>query len=457
MGSALKYKEENDKLIESFLGRTFFKVWKDGGNPNFQSLEIMVNAYCNMSCQYCYLNRYQQQLFPDDSCDRDKIMRNLAIFFDWLIENDYKPKIELFSGELFSQEIGFQILEMILYKLAPHYSSSVVVPTNFSFVLDRNRYDRVIDILERSRKVGFPIYLSASFDGKYCEDQRPFKFQEIGKYEDYGRIWKWKYNDKKNLKDDYFYNEAFKLAKKYGFGFHPMIYSKNIEKWKDNFLWFQDMLKKYDIPFHSVYLLEVRNVEWSAKQIYEFGEFIKFLIDWSWKFVGYDIGRYRDFLFKLKGFNILSSPLTRVGRGIGCSVQSSIYLRPGDLTIGPCHRQCYKHLNSARFKVEEGKIVGLEALNPEYLIVQTSFQAVNQPYCYTCPIKYVCSFGCLGSQYEATGDNFTPIPTVCALEHMKIRAMIEKYEEIGILGQVLENTSKEKRDSFMLLREVLRR
>jgi hypothetical protein len=40
------------------------------------------------------------------------------------------------------------------------------------------------------------------------------------------------------IRDDAYYDKCFDFVKNNGGGFHPMIYSKNIEKWKDNFLWF---------------------------------------------------------------------------------------------------------------------------------------------------------------------------------------------------------------------------
>jgi len=42
-----------------------------------------------------------------------------------------------------------------------------------------------------------------------------------------------------------------------------MIYSNMIEYWSDNFLWFMRNYVKYGIPLNNLYLLEIRNVEWS--------------------------------------------------------------------------------------------------------------------------------------------------------------------------------------------------
>jgi len=57
-----------------------------------------------------------------------------------------------------------------------------------------------------------------------------------------------------------------------------MIYSNHIDKWIDNFIWFQDKFKEYDIYPFVLYLLEVRNAEWNKSQIIDMGIFMRFLV-----------------------------------------------------------------------------------------------------------------------------------------------------------------------------------
>jgi len=387
------FKEENDKLLSSLLDRTFFKAWKEPDNPklvNFRSLEFMINYRCNLTCRYCYVNRYGDELYPKELySDEKRILQNLELVLDWMLENSYSPKIEIFGGEPLVQNIGFKCLDLILEKLSGKVETKIVIPTNFTFLLNEKLTERVEELLEKSKKVNLPIFLSASFDGKYCESNRPFR----------GR---------KECRDDEYYDKCFSFASKWKFGFHPMIYSRHIEKWKDNFLWFQKMMQKHDIPFHNIYLLEVRNQEWTLHQTKLFGDFVRFLIHWSYRKVGR--ANFLDFLFKKRGFNILTASLSTHGRGIGCSFQSALYLRLGDLAIVPCHRTCYKPFVIGRFKVDKGKIVGVEANNIELGVMKAAFHTNTFPYCETCLIKSLCSFGCLGAQLETTGDMFTPIP-----------------------------------------------
>ena len=440
----MTYQEENNKLMESFLEKTFFKGYKDPSTKeteNFRGLELFFNDKCNLSCKYCYLQKFGSELYPKDIQDSGNILKNLEMFLDWMIENEYAPHhIELFSGEVFIQESAWTAMDMILKKFSDkslkRRPEGLIVPTNFTFLLSDDLTKRVEDLLQRSRDVGLPIGLSASFDGKYCEANRPFK-------------------NGKEIRDDDYYDKAFQFAKKWGTGFHPMVYSEHVSDWKQNWLWFQKNFQKHQLSWRNIYLLEVRNVEWSEQQIRDFGEFMEFLIKWTYQYpCGGDKEFYLKFLFE-GGFNILRNPLTTIGRGIGCSIQSALVLRLGDMSLVPCHRTSYSPMNFGRFKVEDGKVTGVEAKNIDLMTSIYSFDASTQPYCEQCLLKSVCSFGCLGSQLEVTGDMFAPIPTVCQLEHVKMGAMIKAYRDLGILDDVLLKINSTKADTIRKLDEML--
>ncbi|GAJ01925.1 unnamed protein product, partial [marine sediment metagenome] len=173
----MTYQVENDALVNSFLDRTFLATWRNqaDGNENYRKLELFLNAKCDLNCTYCYLARFGKQLYPP-KLQKDKLaLDNLAIVLDWLIENKLAPQLEIFSGEPLSQNIGYRALDMILDKFRNVESkpASIVVPTNFTFMLDVDKTKRVELLLMRSREIGMPIVLSASIDGKYCEANRP--------------------------------------------------------------------------------------------------------------------------------------------------------------------------------------------------------------------------------------------------------------------------------------------
>lgn len=430
----MNQQEENNQLVQSFLKRTFLKAWSNPESDhleNFKNLEFQINPQCNLACKYCYIHRYGDKLYPPEIQSKDEILKNLDIFLSWLDRNEYQPrKLDIFSGEPLIQDVSYQALDIILDHVKNwEHKPKIVIPTNFTFILADKLTEKVQAYMEKSREVEAPIFLSASFDGKYCEANRPFQSGD------------------KEPRDDEYYNKAFKFAKKWKTGFHPMIYSNLIEDWKKNFLWFQEKLKKHDIPWYNIYLLEVRNEEWTVADIKKFGDFVRFLIQWSFKKCDQDYDAFVNFLFE-EGFNILKTPLTTVGRGLGCSIQSTVQLRLGDLAWIPCHRTSYKPFIYGYFRVEDGEVHGFKAENPELLTTIYSFDAKNQPQCETCPLASVCSFGCLGAQYETNGDLFSPIPTVCQLEHQKILAMAEVFKKIGVYSRIMERIRDSKTKAF---------
>ncbi len=450
-GRQVNFQEENNALMEGFFERTFYRGFKDPGNErfiNYRSLEIILNYKCNLGCKYCYVHKFGDELYPLEYQDEETILKSLGVLLRWIKENGFDPKIEVFSGAVFAQDIGFKALHMILDVLKGN-NSQIVVPTNFTFLLSDVHTKRVEELMVKSREQEMPIVLSASFDGKYCEMNRPFRGTIEGHGVSQEGVWTWKYNDKKDPRDDGYYDRCFAFAKKWNCGFHPMVYSNGIELWKDNFLWFQEQYEKFGLRWQNLYLLEVRNVEWSPKQIKEYCDFIEFLIRWSYEKCECDFAKFKYFLFAQRGFNILHASLSTIGRGIGCSIQSTLVVRSGDLAIVPCHRTCYPHLIYGKFRVEGDRIVGIDAQNPELMIAVSSLTTQAFPYCETCIISSLCPSGCLGSQLEVTGDMFTPIPTVCKLYHAKIKTLISVFKDLGIYEGILDSINPVKRKALI--------
>jgi len=420
------YQFEQNKLLKEIIKTYWFPGFRKG---KFK-FELYLDKTCNLNCKYCYLTRFGDKLYPFKLPD-NKIVENAKMIIEWLIENKATPSIDIFSGEATIKPMFYEIANYIITRYYEEgiTNRKIVVPTNYTFLLSDKLTRKMEELITKSRKLGVPLILSASVDGKYLEQNRPFKG-----------------NVKNDPRDDKFYDKMFAFNAKWGFGFHPMVYSEGIELWRKNFLWFIENMKKHNIPLKLLYLLEVRNAEWTREQILKFGEFVEWLTEWTF----YNIAKknplkYLEFVRRDGGFNLLRSISGYTNKGVTCSIQTMMYVRVGDLAIVPCHRTSYDIFKVGRFIVDEeqGKIVDIEAYNPEIYLAVLAGHADTYPYCVECPIKAACNHGCLGAQYEVTGDLFTPIPTVCDLELTKIIFGVKALRKLGIFDYVYGEAHKE--------------
>jgi len=444
------FQQENNELIKNFLERTFFRSW---ANPkpeiinkednyffgNYGSLEFNTTPSCSNNCKYCYSVKNAKEYYPDKTLWQTKnIFKNAKMVLNWLEEKKYQVRLEIFGGDSLAQNVGYMILNEVLAKSANGHpvAKEIVIPTNMNFLFNDKRTEEVEEFIKLGRKFGTPVYLSASIDGAYLEENRPLTINKI--------------------RDVSFYDKLFKFAKKHGTGFHPMVYSNGIEKWIDNFQWFQEKFKEYSLPPNNIYLLEVRNAEWTEKQCIELYKFMHWLAIWVSDIIKTKQDPIKELFKNHWNFNILSSPFNQIGRGLGCSIQSGLYLRLGDLSFFPCHRLLQDFFKLFRFVTEKNKITDIEAYNPELFIAINSLNAVNFPMCEQCPLKNMCSHQCLGSSFESVGDIFIPDPNVCRMEHFKVLGILQGFKEGGMLDMILNAITPQRKEDvlyFMNLKE----
>jgi len=437
-------KNDDDLLVESFLNRTFFKAWKKENKENhediekyanFSKLEVQLNAKCDLDCVYCYYAKHRDEIYPDAISNPKMVLKNFELLLNWLDKNKLYPNFEPFSGEIFAQTAGFEMIDMILdfyIKNNLCKTHHIVIPTNMSFIFSDKKTAKVEALIKKASDHETYIYLSASIDGKYVDENRPFISGKI--------------------RDDSYYDNLFSFCARHHYSFHPMMYSKNIHKWEQNFLWFQEMFKKYDMPWESIYFLEVRNVEWNRQQLNDFYKFMRFLVKYYYEKCGNEPNR---FMYNMQHSRLsnLFSMFSKVGRGSGCSVQNTLQLRLGDLTHSVCHRASYKPHNMWKFEVENDEIVGVKAINPALLMAWTSVDEDYFPYCQACMMKHLCSGQCWGSMFEVNSTIFSPIPTVCALEHTKIKAMLDELYELKLHPYIYNYTQQEQKQPIRLYYE----
>lgn len=460
------YEQNNDELLETLLDKLFYKAMRvkldrdeDHYSRNFNKLELIFNYACNLGCKYCYGFRHGEELYPSSISNKEKITENVGLVIEFLKENKLYPEIEIFSGEPLVQDFIVDSIYDIIDGLADYYKEDgrtlkIVIPTNFTFMLTPEGEKKIRDLLNYSDYKEIHMGLSASVEGKYMEQNRPFR-TDIESVKCSNRNYIVESDSSEDPRDDEYYDRVFKFAKEFNLGFHPMIYSNDISLWKKNFNWFHKMMKKHNIPWNRLYLLEVRNMEWTMENCKDLEDLIRHIISFLWRLSDKNPDLFMKYIFELKGHNIISSPLTTVGRGLGCGLQSGIYIRLGDLSLVTCHRTSYEFLTIGKYTVEDGRITGIKADNVSFWISELGFDSDTMPFCERCVIRDLCSKTCLGANYEDTGEPFVSSPSVCRLEHHKIKGLIKGFSEIGMLQRILERLSDKKRINMLNFIEIM--
>ncbi len=440
--------EEQKKLLYSFLDIHCFRNWrippsKRTGEEYVNLLEMMVSPVCNTACTYCYMKNYADSLYP---CfyDKNSLLNNCKKIMTWLKkENFYPSSIEIFSGEFFNLPFWKDYLQIIydsLEKMEEGKKVPIVIPTNGTFFDSEKKTQEIQDYFDRVYKKGFIIVLSLSVDGYYLDnDTRPFR-------------------DKRRYTED-FYDRMFRFGARNLIKYHPMIGAKGIERWVDNFDWYVENIQKYyKIPkkeaLEKLYLLEVRNPDWSTKELKDFKVFLNHIIDVL--FEGCTSPEEKFNLLLSNTLNILAPLVVTIGRGLPCSFQQCLDLRVGDLALVQCHRTAYSELLGGYFKISDKGELDLDVRNANSYIFSNSFNFKHLAKCIDCPISSLCNGPCLGCNYEVNRDLYTVVPTVCDLEYTKALTLVERAYQEGFLDSILEiHSNSTSSDSVLKKNQLL--
>ena len=446
------YERENQELADHFLETYFFsnfrtpKQDKKGNDRIAYTIELIISPECNLGCKYCYVHRHRKDIFPASCFDHDSTITNLYKILNWMKINHFNCDIEIFSGELFGQEIGYEVMN-IIYEWAKELPEedrleNITIPTNFTWIMSDEHANKVEELINKFASIKVNLGLSASFDGKYMEENRPYlpKGTDI---------------PFSGIRDDEYYDKCFKFIKKNHCGLHPMVYSKNIKAWPQNFDWFQEKMAEYDFPWEGLYLLQVRNEEWTAEEIQDCTKFLEHLYAFAWEKVEHNPDALVDWILKTQGFNILGQPYSTCGRGLTCCIQTQFGIRVSDLMIYPCHRLGYKDFYQGYLENDEEFGLRFKNLNVESLISTYTVSKESFPYCAQCPINRLCTGQCLGACYESTSNMFVPIPTVCALHHAMAVTGIKCLKKYGAFGQMLRHMDAEIQNQLLFLEDYV--
>lgn len=456
------WSEENDLALWNSTQQYLHECAK----PNSPyGLELFITPNCNQKCEYCYLVKHGEKLYPEKYRDQETILKNMDIFLNFLIENNTIPyKMDLFTGEIWETEFGFKVLQKLLgfIKRVPEKLNTLTIPSNFSFIMNEKARVVIEKFIESCKFYGTNVVFSCSYDGPIIENQnRPFVDTNLHTVE-------------KNSQE--YADILFDWCKKYNYGFHPMVNAYSIEQWPEQFKWWVDQTQKYDMRLYNYTMfLEVRNNEWTDDKIEGYLKYLDTAIDYTLEKVhNNDIQDYMFTVLDLQdeklpfvdSKNYNGQAFARSCLNNGCSVDRMMCIRLGDLAWAPCHRTSYEKLLYGRFKVDNDAITGIQALNIPMFVAINALTYKGHMKCDICPIAPICIRGCYGAQLEDSKEIFYPCDTVCELFFAKWLFLKEKYGEIYFKNKavqvrpefelgyrnicsVIDNIPKEKKEKWM--------
>lgn len=426
--SKTQFEKEESDLVKVILNERFFKPWRELNNtivPDSKSLaseaylELFLTSTCNQNCEYCYLQKHDA-LYPHEFNKKSLVLKNLSILLDWIESSNFRlPKLDIFTGEIWHESYGLEVLELLYQSLCKkQWTVQIGIPSNCSFVRDEIQLAKIQRYIDKFNKIGVRLWFSISVDGAIVENNiRPLKDN--------------------TYKTDEFYERLFLFAMHNEFGFHPMIAANSVDKWIENFQWWEQMCEKYETSADQVMLLEVRNDEWTEDKIEHYKKFLDFLINrYKEKHCVDNNDFFKQILGlahnELYGYNPMV--IGAAGNFATCSIPQTLTVRLGDMAICPCHRTAYNKYLYGHFKIENDKIVDIIGNNPQMAIrVLLTNNTAGHLQCDVCPYEYVCLKGCFGAQYEVEGDPFIPIAGVCHFFEEKYSFLVDKYIEMGII------------------------
>lgn len=428
------FNAENDALLEMILERKYYKalVEKDGkANVTTDNVELNITATCNQKCEYCYLVKHGDKIYPAEIRDEKTIVKNARLVLNYLTEkNMYIRTISLFSGEIWGTKLADSIFKELIqaYKNGLRFDT-VLIPSNMSFLLKENFKKNIESWIEKFDKLNIRLQFSASVDGLCIEETERSFIDESRNAE----------------RTELFYDTLFKWCRQYNYNYHPMVAAGSIEKWPENYDWWMKMFAKYDEnPWLKGMYLEVRNDEWTTDKIRGYLKFLNHMIDYDFGEMCFgdarlfakavfskmpEVDEKRVIATSYRGY--LVQPACRTP---GCTIDKDLIIRLGDLAIGPCHRTHYEQFIYGRYKTEgtgeDERIVGVTANNAQ--LANLFYNNTDKCYmrCSSCPIEEFCLKQCFGAQYETSGEILLPINSVCELFKARVVFLALKYSKI---------------------------
>lgn len=439
----VSYQEEQNQVLE-YLLKPFDIEWSKNSEEQHKSLdelfiqrddvilELYITPECNQACEYCYLNKNKDKIYPKEIRDTATILKNLEIILNFCLERNYTfNRMDLFSGEIWGWPLGNEVFNILLKYIEKGLNIvEILIPSNFSFCVDKRTMKVVSDYILTFAEYGTRLVFSCSMDGPVLDKiNRPFIKQNV------------------NIKTEEYYQNIFQFCKTFCFGFHPMIAASQIELQKENYDGWIKLLQEAFEPnkdnlykeYGRIMQLEVRDDSWTTEKIISYLDWLNYIIDTDLDlFFQNDKKAMADYCLShggLKGGVNTYFPYRFMGTGkiSTCSIGAMLCIRLGDLSICPCHRTSYEKFLLGKFIVKDNKIIGVEGGNIQLANTIYRTSSVNKPKCDSCLIANSCLRGCYGAQYESSGEILYPVESNCNLQWAKLIFLSEKYRQNGFL------------------------
>ena len=123
------------------------------------------------------------------------------------------------------------------------------------------------------------------------------------------------------------------------------------------------------------------------------------------------------------------------------------------MSIVPCHRLTYQHFIAGYFKIEDNKIIDIIPHNISTYATILFTKNNVLPGCSSCIYRDLCVKGCLGAQYEYSGEVMSPIPDVCKMKQTVISFLVKRYAEMGVLREAIDNLLTDEQWKIDILKE----
>ena len=437
------FQQERNELLKSFLERYFYQNFR-GENSSFRNIELYIRGNCPNNCAYCYIKKHGKELYPLEISSNEQILNNLKIFLEYYKEQHFKTDFSIFSSDIFRDGFAYKVFDIIYEAFQdiyfPYRPSSIMFPDYGSFLYSQEETDKVQTYIDKLNSVNIRLVFSLSIDGKFMDKNRG----------DAART-------------DEFYARAMKFADKNFYAFHPMVSAINIDKWIENYDWWQsdEVIRS---TADRLMMLEVRDDNWTPQALNDYIKFLDHVVDCEFQKMNKDKKLFVQRIlgtsnYPGKGYDNIFIPFFIKNNGgdscgSGCSIANNLCVRLGDLAIAPCHRTSYDKYITGNYIVEKGKITGINCRNWEILSAIYTWNRTSFPKCADCSIKEWCKGPCFGSNYEATGDLFWTPNSVCNLFKTQINFLFMKYEEMGLMPEIkkqLDPINWQKIDKYMTI------